>query len=198
MPQLDHSLPEEYFNDVYSAHDDPWNFETSDYERDKYQATVNALPKEKYDNAFEIGCSIGVLSRLLAGKCRKLLSVDVAEAPLVKARERLKDYPWVSLQKLTVPDEFPDEQFDLVMMSEVGYYLSLPDLHKLQQQLIAHLQPQGQLMLIHWTPYVPDYPLTGDEVHESFLQLCGGNGQPFRQLLHRREANYRMDLLERQ
>lgn len=197
MPQSDSSLPENYFNDVYSAHDDPWNFETSDYERDKYAATVAALPKAQYQNAFEIGCSIGVLSRMLADKCKKLLSVDIAEAPLAKAKERLQDKPQVTVQKLVVPNEFPEQQFDLVMMSEVGYYLSMPDLQRLQQQIISHLEPGGHLMLVHWTPYVHDYPLTGDEVHESFLQLCGPE-QPFKQLLHQRQPNYRMDLLERQ
>ncbi|GAB2700676.1 SAM-dependent methyltransferase [Mucilaginibacter koreensis] len=197
MPQADQSLPENYFNEVYHAHDDPWNFETSDYEREKYTATVNALPREKYENAFEIGCSIGVLSRMLADKCEKLLSVDVAEAPLVKARQRLQDKPQVTLQKMTVPNEFPEQEFDLVMMSEVGYYLSMPDLERLQQQIISHLKPGGQLMLVHWTPYVHDYPLTGDEVHESFLKLTGA-GQPFKLLLQRREPNYRMELLERQ
>ena len=197
MSTAKQSLPENYFNDVYKAKDDPWDFQTSTYERDKYAATIAALPRPLYHNAFEIGCSIGVLSRLLADKCELLLSVDVAEAPLVKACALLQDKPQVTVQKMTVPDEFPGQQFDLIMMSEVGYYLVMPDLEKLQQQIINHLQPQGQLMLVHWTPDVPDYPLTGDEVHESFLKLCGA-GKQFKQLFQHRAASYRMDLLERQ
>lgn len=190
------TLPENYFNDVYQAKDDPWEFESSEYERKKYAATMAALPRPKYHNAFEIGCSIGVLTRLLADRCERLLSVDVAEAPLVKARARLQDKPQVTLHKLSVPNEFPEQQFDLIMMSEVGYYLAMPDLQRLQQEIISHLQAGGQLMLVHWTPVVHDYPLTGDEVHESFLKLSG-EGQPFRRLYHQREASYRMDLLER-
>jgi hypothetical protein len=45
MKKPETSLPEQYFTDVYNASSDPWNFETSDYEYEKYSATVDALPK---------------------------------------------------------------------------------------------------------------------------------------------------------
>jgi len=196
MSKPNASLPENYFKDVYQHKDDPWDFETSSYERNKYQTTVNALPHSTYEQAFEIGCSIGVLSEMLAAKCNNLLSVDIADAPLAKARKRLARYPQVILQKMTVPNEFPEQDFNLVVMSEVGYYLSMPDLNQLQNLIGKHLVPGGQLMLVHWTPTVPDYPLTGDEVHESFLSLCGGHG-PFIHLHGQREENYRLDLLQK-
>lgn len=189
------SLNESYFNDVYSNKDDPWDFETSGYERNKYQATLEALSRKQYNHAFEIGCSIGVLTQLLAARCNKLLSVDVSELPLEKARKRLKDHPQVTIKKMAVPAEFPPHSFDLIILSEVGYYWSLPDLHHAQQLIIQHLHPKGQLLLVHWTPFVPDYPLTGDQVHNSFLELAGKNG-PFHHLLGKREEKYRLDLLE--
>lgn len=190
------SLEESYFNDVYSRRDDPWDFETSDYERKKYQATIGALTKERYNNAFEIGCSIGVLSELLAARCHKLLSVDVSDLPLEKARRRLKDHAQVTVIKMTVPAEFPQTVFDLTVLSEVGYYWSLTDLHRAQQLITDHLQPEGQLLLVHWTPFVPDYPLTGDQVHDYFLAQAAEKGT-FKHLLKQREENYRLDLLER-
>ena len=65
------SLPATYFDDVYRANEDPWAFATSPYERAKYEATMAALPNERYANAFEIGCSIGVLSEMLARRCNR-------------------------------------------------------------------------------------------------------------------------------
>jgi predicted TPR repeat methyltransferase len=186
MADKSKSLSEEYFNDVYRHHDDPWKFETSEYELAKYEATIKALPKDRYKNAFEIGCSIGVLTQMLAAKCEKLLSVDAAEAPLAKARQRLMAFDHVNIQKMVVPNQFPADKFDLVLMSEVGYYLSMPDLERLQQLIITDLESNGTLLLIHWTPFVPDYPLTGDEVHDSFMQLSG-TGKPFKHLLHQRQ-----------
>ncbi|MFC6269861.1 SAM-dependent methyltransferase [Frigoriflavimonas asaccharolytica] len=72
------TLRPDYFEKVYAANEDPWDFETSAYEAEKYAATITALPKDKYKNALEIGCSIGVLTELLAKKCEKLLSIDVS------------------------------------------------------------------------------------------------------------------------
>lgn len=197
MSAKNNSLSEDYFNDVYRNSDDPWNFETSDYEYRKYESTIKALTEDLYNNVFEIGCSIGVLSEMLAAKCEKLLAVDVAEAPLVKAKQRLQKYPHVLVQKMAVPKEFPADQFDLIVLSEVGYYLAWPDFELLQQQILIHLKPNAQLLMVHWTPFVPDYPLTGDEVHDAFMKLSGAT-QPLKHLLNQRKETYRLDLFEKQ
>ena len=197
MEKPNNSLPEDYFNDVYRNSEDPWDFETSEYEYRKYNSTVDALTKESYKNAFEIGCSIGVLSEMLAAKCEKLLAVDVAEAPLVKARKRLDKYQQIVVQKMAVPHQFPSEEFDLIVISEVAYYLAWPDFKLLQQQILAHLETGGQLLLVHWTPVVHDYPLTGDEVHDDFMKLSG-SGQPLKHILNQRVETYRLDLFEKQ
>ncbi|GAB3805082.1 SAM-dependent methyltransferase [Spirosoma humi] len=191
------SLPKTYFDDVYRANDDPWSFETSPYELDKYITTLAALPRERYTNAFEIGCSIGVLSELLAQRCSRLLSVDASELPLEAARKRLASYKQVTVRQLSIPTEFPDDQFDLILLSEVGYYLTLDDLQRARQQMLDHLTENGHLLLVHWTPFVPDYPLTGDQVHEEFL-VVAGEGKPLQHLLGQRMEMYRLDLFQKQ
>ncbi|TLU99559.1 class I SAM-dependent DNA methyltransferase [Dyadobacter luticola] len=190
------SLPEDYFNNVYQNSNDPWNFESSEYELGKYKETVKYLSRDFFKNAFEIGCSIGVLTHMFADRCGALLSVDAAEAPLVKARSRLRGFEHVRIEKMSVPQQFPEEQFDLILMSEVGYYLSMPDLLKLQQEMLNHLEKGGQLLLVHWTPEVHDYPLTGDQVHEAFLAISGEGG-PLKLLHSSRAENYRLDSFEK-
>lgn len=196
MPTPKTTLDQHYFDAVYAANEDPWSFATSDYERQKYEATVSALPLTHYKEAFEIGCSIGVLTRQLADRCGKLLAVDASELPLKAARERLAAYPTVTIQQMKIPDQFPKQSFDLILMSEVGYYLSLTDLDRARQLLIDHLAPGGHLLLVHWTPFVPDYPLTGDQVHDFFLQLAHPNG-PLTHLTNQRADTYRLDLFQR-
>ncbi|MFD2936620.1 class I SAM-dependent DNA methyltransferase [Spirosoma flavum] len=193
----DSSLPITYFDDVYRANDDPWAFETSPYEQAKYAATIAALPQERYTNAFEIGCSIGVLSEMLAQRCDRLLSVDASELPLEAARQRLAPYEQVTVRQMSIPAEFPDDQFDLILLSEVGYYLVLDDLKRARQQMLEHLNKAGHLLLVHWTPIVPDYPLTGDQVHEQFLEMSG-EGKPLMHLLGQRTDKYRLDLFQKQ
>ncbi|MGI4832354.1 MAG: class I SAM-dependent DNA methyltransferase [Janthinobacterium lividum] len=190
------SLAPNYFDDVYRASNDPWAFASSPYERAKYADTLAALPRPHYGRAFEIGCSIGVLTLQLAPRCGHLLSVDVSEAALVQARQRCAGLPQVEVKRLQVPNEFPAGQFDLILLSEVGYYWSRPDLARAAEQLLAALLPGGQLLLVHWTPFVPDYPQTGDEVHEFFLEKTQPSGS-LRHLHGHRADNYRLDLLEK-
>ena len=190
------TLPPEYFDHVYQANRDPWNFESSPYERAKYAATLAVLPRPHYAEAFEIGCSLGVLTEQLAPRCGHLLAVDVSEAALAQARARCAELPQVEIKLLRVPEEFPNQQFDLIVLSEVGYYWSPADLARAADQLIAALNPGGQLLLVHWTPPVHDYPLTGDDVHQLFLSKAEPGG-PLRHLTSQRHETYRLDLLER-
>ena len=190
-----HSLDERYFGGVYAETSDPWSFETSEYEHAKYAHTLAALPRQRYGKGFEIGCSIGVLTKMLAERCDELLSIDVVEAPLAEARKRLAGRPYVRFERRRLPQEFPtDQTFDLIVLSEVGYYWSEEDLVTSIGQIQRALNPGGTLILVHFTPYVPDYPLTGDEVHEAFaLHL----GRRYEHLTATREERYRLDVYQR-
>lgn len=196
--QQPNTLPPDYFEAVYRANTDPWNFEASPYEHAKYADTLAALPPERhYGSGFEVGCSLGVLTEMLAPKCQHLLSIDVAEAPLERARQRCAHLPQVEFQRLTLPDDFPTgRRFDLVVLSEVGYYWAMPDLQRVATDLLAALQPGGHLLLVHWTPPVHDYPLTGDEVHNFFLSQAGFDA-PLTHVHGHRAEQYRLDLLAR-
>ena len=193
-PAAPDSLGSRYFDDVYSANPDPWAFASSPYEAAKYAATLAALPRAMYPAAFEAGCSIGVLTAQLAGRCGQLLSADISERALAAARERCAALDNVRFEQRTLPEEFPDGPFDLIVVSEVGYYLSMPDLLTFREKAINALAPGGHLLLVHWTPLVHDYPLTGDEVHETFLASEDGSLRP---LTGQRDEKYRLDLFER-
>ncbi len=188
------SLPASYFDNLYSADPDPWKFETSEYEANKYAATIAALPKQRYRSAFEIGCSIGVLTQKLASRCDSLLSVDVSEQALETAIERCQNIPQARFQIMSVPEKYPKQMFDLTLVSEVGYYWCWEDLKKAQKLILDRLEPGGHLLLVHWTLYANDYPLSGDEVHDAFFELVPTQ---LRHLAQQREEQYRLDLFER-
>lgn len=194
MNQSKNSLQPDYFEQMYRQDPDPWDFETSDYEAQKYQTTIKALPKNRYSNALEIGGSIGVLTEKLALHCDSLLSIDVSETAQQKAIARCQDLSQVRFRIAQVPQDFPDQMFDLILVSEVGYYLSWSDLKQTQKLMLDRLKPGGHLLLVHWTLYAKDYPLTGDEVHESFLQLPSTDLKHLQRL---RQERYRLDLFER-
>ncbi|MEZ4523933.1 MAG: SAM-dependent methyltransferase [Thermomicrobiales bacterium] len=185
----------DYFEEIYKEGPDPWGFEQDDYELDKYRATIRALSRERYHSAFEIGCSVGVLTEQLAARCDLLLAVDIVEAPLERARERCRDLSGVRFARMQVPHEFPEETFDLIVLSEVAYYWSSADVELAVDLSIQRLNLRGQLLLVHWRPEIEGCALTGDDVHQIAGSRCAGS---LRHQLVMLNEHYRLDLYERQ
>ena len=185
------SLAPGYFEGLYARDPDPWRFRGSVYERDKYAATLDALPRPRFADAFEVGCSIGVLSALLAARCDRLLSVDVAEAALDQARRSCEGLPQVRFGRMRVPDDWAAGAFDLIVLSEVLYYMSDADVRRTARLTSASLRPGGVALLVHWTGPT-DYPLSADDAAETFMTeaaLTLGRAS--------RTPRYRMDVLLR-
>ncbi len=186
------SLPPRYFQRIYAKKQDPWEFETSDYEAGKYRITLAALPRERYENAVEVGCSIGVLTRQLAERADRLLGLDVSDRALERARERLAGEPHVDFACMQVPHMLPDDEFDLIVISEVAYYWTRSDLEHAADELAQIHEPGGHLVLVHLTEFVPDYPQTGDQVHDYWTS------RPEWRTVHQaRHFRFRIDVLER-
>jgi SAM-dependent methyltransferase len=162
-------LDREYFENLYAASPDPWGFETSPYERRKYGRTLDVLARRRYRRALEVGSSIGVFTAMLAPLCDELLAVDVSEKAVAAARERLKSFPYVHVERLTLPEETPEGTFDLVVASEVLYYLPKDDMLAALRLFEEVLAPGGAVVAVHWRKETRTYPLQGDEVHELLL-----------------------------
>ncbi len=188
------SLNAAYFRDVYDANDDPWDFETSAYEAQKYAVTLAALPNAHYQHALEVGCSIGVLTKQLAERCTQLLATDVSEKALAQARERCRDISQVTFRQSSFTANVPETDFDLILISEVAYYLSPADWDSEMKHLVAKLRPEAHLVLVHWLPDVHDYPQTGDEVHNTFAKQMDGR---MHNVFSSRSERYRIDVWEK-
>lgn len=156
-----------FFDDLYARDPDPWDFETSAYEAAKYDATIAAL-EPPYASALEVGCSIGVLTQRLAERCETLLAIDVADTALERARERVPD---ARFERREIPEQWPDGAFDLIVCSEVLYYLDPPALEQAVHAIERTLVPGGSLLAVHWRHPTERYPLLGDEVHARLAGL---------------------------
>jgi SAM-dependent methyltransferase len=163
----------EYFDDMYAASPDPWGFESRWYERRKYAVTLALLPSERYRDAFEPGCSIGVLTGQLARRCDRLLSCDAAAAAADAAAQRNAAHPNVRVEQRLLPRDWPAGRFDLIVFSELLYYFGEDDLRDVLRLAAGALQPGGTLIAVHWRHPVAEYPRGGDEAHAAIGRQPG-------------------------
>jgi len=185
------SLDQTYFETLYARLPDPWQFRTSAYERRKYGATLDILPRARYGRALEVGCSIGVFTRLLAERCDGLLALDTSSRALAEAERDNADLGHVEFRLATLPREFPGGQYDLIVLSEVLYYLCARDLAALADHCLGALSPGGHIVLCHWLGET-NYPLGGDEAADLFVTRVTPRLHPS---MSRRGPKYRLDLL---
>ncbi|WP_426625326.1 PIG-L family deacetylase [Leifsonia sp. McL0607] len=164
---------EAHFEALYRGSADPWRVRTRWYERRKRAVSVAALPREHYARALEVGCSIGEMSALLGERCDSVLSVDSARAAVAQAVERTAAQSNVSVQRMRVPDEWPAGSFDLIVVSEVAYYLAADQWATAIDRIRSSLADGGQVLLCHWTGHADDFAQSGREAHASFEHRSG-------------------------
>jgi SAM-dependent methyltransferase len=182
----------EVFDRLYARSPDPWDFTGSAYEQAKYDATLSALGDSRFDEALEVGCSIGVFTRRLAARCGHLLALDGAQAALDQAAARCRDLTQVQFRRAMVPADFPPGTFDLILFSEVLYFLDAADVRRTASLAQANLAPEGLVVLVNWTGET-NTPVTGDAAVALFAEIAtdlkpaGGS----------RDNTYRIDVFRR-
>jgi cyclopropane fatty-acyl-phospholipid synthase-like methyltransferase len=182
-----------HFQRLYDANPDPWGFRTSPYERAKYRHTVEALGHRHFRSGLEVGCSIGVLTRRLAPRCDRLLGIDLVERALEEARRTCADQTWVSFRRMQAPGAWPDGRFDLIVLSEVLYFLDRSDIAATARRVIESALPEAVVLLVNWLGRSDD-PCTGEEAAKLFI---GETADRFAVTLSRRCGGYRLDRLDR-
>jgi hypothetical protein len=161
-------LPDAYFDAMYAQSDDPWQLAGRWYEQRKYAMTMAMLPLPRYLHAYEPGCSVGVLTEMLTGRCDRVTATDVAATALDATAERLRRsgrFDQVTLDRRSIDSGWPADGFDLVVLSEVGYYLDAESLRGVLDRECPRLPSGATVIAVHWRHPVADYPLTGDEVN---------------------------------
>ncbi len=134
---------------LYAASDDPWDHRTSPYEAGKYAATLDAIGHGPFRAALEIGCGNGTLARRLADRCDRLTVMDCIPAAIRSARQVLDPLPQVTVLQGCAPQDLPDLRPDLVLLSEVLYFLTPKEITGLGGWLRA--RATGPVIAVNWT-----------------------------------------------
>ena len=162
-----------YFDALYGDNDDPYALRTRWYELRKRNALLAALPKARYRAGYEPGCGAGELTAALAPRCDALLASDFNDGALTAARVRVAGLTNVRVQKHDLPADWPHAQgpFDLIVLSEVGYFLDADAMRAVARACRDSLDADGTLVACDWRRDFDARVLPTDTVHALLSDL---------------------------
>ena len=180
------------FERRYRRDGDPWGYGSSAYELAKYDATLTACGPGPFASALELGGSIGVFSSQLAPRCEALTTIDCSPTAVRAARAQLAGFPQAHAIVGEIPDAIVPRSHDLVVASEILYYLDDDALTATLERLGEVLAGGGRIVAVHWRPPGPERPQTAVAVHARL------RSEPWlRPLADHSTADYLLDVLER-
>ena len=182
------TLEAPYFDRLYAAAPDPWEFRSRPYEIRKRAVTLACLPALRYSTTFEPGCSIGVLTSDLASRERS----GLVDGPLhtrsgVGARSPFR--PMSSFDRdasLTIGLQNRSNSWSSPRWAITSTY---GDCRRLGDLAAASA---SDLVVVHWRHPVDDYPLSGDEVHRILAETSSRAGMT--RLAEHVERDFRLDV----
>jgi len=180
-----------HFDRLFAANPDPWNYGCSSYEQGRHAETVSALGDRRFRRAWEAGTAGGALAERLLPLCEMLVATDASPRATAIARERLGDRADVRCMRL--PQDAPEGLFDLILLSDMLYYLGLDGVIEAAALCRDRLLPGGLLIVVSWLGET-EAALTGEESAEALL-ACIGPG--FTILQQARHTGFRLDLLQK-
>ena len=183
----------EFFDAKYRADPDPWNFDTDWYEIRKRNLLMAMLPHPRYRAALEPGCANGHITASLARRCDHVTATDIAPHALRLARIRCRDQPNVEIREWAFGRTWPwNNAFDLIMLSEVAYYLPAPALTAAVTEMAERLAPDTTVVLAHWRHPEPDHHLEGDDATRIALAAL-----PHRSVARYSDDDVRIEIVRR-
>ncbi|MBR9841455.1 MAG: methyltransferase domain-containing protein [Rhodobacteraceae bacterium] len=148
----------DHLHALYADTSDPWDFEHSGYEQAKFAATRAALTRPRYASAFELGCGNGQLAQHLVDICDRYTGMDAVAIAIEAARRAVPDATFI-LDFYPCP--LPRGDFDLLILSEILYFLDEGSLRKLALD-IASAWPKAEVLCVSWLGET-DHDLQGEE-----------------------------------
>jgi SAM-dependent methyltransferase len=177
------------FSALFARDDDPWRFRTSFYEARKRALTLACLPAARFRRGYEPGCANGELTAALAPRCDRLLASDGVPAAVVQARARVARHRHVDIFQAWLPEDWPAGSFDLIVLSEIGYFLTADELHQVIGAARRAFTDGGTLLACHWRHPIQGHPLDAHAVHRQLGEHLGLHG-----IVHHEETDLLLDV----
>jgi peptidoglycan/xylan/chitin deacetylase (PgdA/CDA1 family)/SAM-dependent methyltransferase len=141
---------ESAFERLFQQQEDPWNYGTP-YERRKYEQTLSLIEGRRFEHALELACAEGHFTERLAAQVDDLLATDISAQALARTAARCRALPHVHTRRLDLRhDDLPSGAFDLIVCSEVLYYIGgRIELAEVAKKIATALRPGGMFLTAH-------------------------------------------------
>jgi len=137
-----------HFQDLFDT-EDPWNY-GSPYEQQKYLRQLDILPAGPITQALELACAEGHFTVQLAPRVTHLLATDISSKALARSQARCAKQSNIAYQLLDFSADPIPGGMDLILCSEVLYYLSNEaELRRIAPKIVDALRPGGCLVTAH-------------------------------------------------
>lgn len=181
------------FDELFKESADPWDYDVAPYEQVRFARTIAALDGRHFRRGLEVACAAGSLTEMIAPHCEHLLAVDASRAALTHAKRRLAPWPNVDVRLARMPEQLPEGRFDLIMLSDMLYYLGLRGLQTFLAMLIDRAESGAMIVLVNYLGPMA-IALNGEKAAEAAIALARLRG--WRLTLHERNDTMRLDRLE--
>ncbi|GAB78667.1 Nodulation protein S (NodS) [Austwickia chelonae] len=165
------------FDALYTGDSDPWEVGSSWYEQRKIDVVLACLRRARYRQAWDAGCGTGHLAARLADRCEQVSATDASPVAAALAAARTEDMPRVGCGVSVLP-ECPgfERAPDLIVLSEVLYYLDGDDRRATYDMVDRVAAPDGDVVGVHWWPQDEAYQVPGVQAHRELGEALTGRG----------------------
>jgi cyclopropane fatty-acyl-phospholipid synthase-like methyltransferase len=169
----------QHFDDLFGSSDDPWQTRSRFTERAKRKAVLRLLGSGRLGSLLELGCGAGAMTVDLARRCHALSAVDGSREALHRAAGAVAGRANVQLSHVRIPQEFPAGRYDVIVASEILYYLSVRDLRVAVEQIREALAPNGRFISVNHLRHFSDAASTIAQLRTTAQTVLG---PPFRRI----------------
>lgn len=166
------------FDAHYKRYTNPFSLKGKKYEKQKLSDTLRLISAPHIEIAIDYGCGIGDASIALSGRANRILSIDGSAVALERLGARImgRRLKNIELRHATIDDPWPiatAERADLILASEVLYYLSASELRAIGPLFRSSLRDEGRMLTCHYRKPFHDRILENEEVHHILVCSMG-------------------------
>lgn len=167
---------------IYRKCPDPWRVRTDWYERRKRGLLIGSLTQPRYGRALELACGNGAMTCVLAQRCDDLIAADAAPTAVLLTEQAVREEGLANVRVALaqVPAQWPaqwpaqeDAGLDLIVVSELAYYLAPHDLAQLLAQCAASLNQGGEWVMCHFVKDFPERTRSTRDIHGDVDRIPG-------------------------